>query len=303
MELRQGTGVVITQWRDHETTEECLKYLRALDQPPLAIVVVDNESQADVRVAQEKHHPDVTFIGLSRNEGHPAAVNLGAHLMLEKHCEFILLLDNDAFLTPACLGILEAALRNEPLAAAATPLILSGRRPGLVWYGGGRISMLGNSVHENMWKPADGVDRSKRTVRYATSCVLLVRALIFEKIGGFDASLYAYTDDLEFSYRVRHQGRSLLYVPTAEATHGESVNVIKVAGKHYRDYYTMRNRLLVVWKHGTMRQKLAGIPLSIIWYGFGYAFLFLLRGEMQRASALLKGIADFIDGRTGKGNL
>jgi GT2 family glycosyltransferase len=303
MGKRLGTGVVITQWRDPETTEECLRYLRSLDQAPMAIVVVDNESQEEVRVAQAKRHPEVTFIGLSRNEGHPAAVNLGAHYVLEKQCEFILLLDNDAFLSPSCLGILEAALHNEPMAAAATPLILSGRRPGQVWYGGGRISALGNSIHENMWKPAEDVNRTTRPVRYATSCVLLVRALIFEKIGEFDASLYAYSDDLEFSYRVRREGRPLLYVPAAEATHGESINVIKVAGKRYRDYYTMRNRLLVVWKHGSLRQRLMGIPLSIVWYGFGYALLFLLRGEKPRARALLKGIVDFLDGRTGKGEM
>jgi GT2 family glycosyltransferase len=132
---------------------------------------------------------------------------------------------------------------------------------------------------------------------------MLVRCAAFEEVGGFDASLITYSDDLDFSLRLKQKGYALLFVPSARATHGESVNVLKVAGKPFRDYYTMRNRLSVVWKRGSFGQKLIGIPLSIIWYGFAHALLFLLRGEKQRTRALLKGMGDFFDNRTGKGDL
>jgi len=286
MQSPSGTGIVIVQWRDPDTTAICLKHVRAMVLPPRVIVVVDNESNEDIREAQAELFPEVTFVGLEGNEGHPRAVNTGARIAIKHGCEYLLLRDNDAFVTPTCLEILEEILQAEPSAGGVSPLILSGRRPGLIWYGGGKVSFLGNSVHESMWKPADQAGRSTRAVEYVTSCALLVRSAAFAAVGGFDSALHAYTDDLDFSFRLRRAGYSLLYAPSAEVTHGESVNVIKVAGKPFRDYYTMRNRLIVIRRHGTWLQKLLGIPLSIIWYGGVYAAASLLRGEWRRSRAL-----------------
>ncbi len=299
MQNPNGTGTVIVQWRDPDSTAVCLKHVRALVLPPRVIIVVDNESKEDIREAQAGLSPEVTFVGLARNEGHPCAVNIGARIAMDLGCEYLLLLDNDAFVTPSCLEKLEGILRAEPSVGAVSPLILSGRRPGLIWYGGGKVSFLGNSVHECMWKPADQAGRSTRAVEFVTSCALLVRFAAFTAVGGFDSSLHAYTDDLDFSLRLRRAGYSLLYAPAAEVTHGESVNVIKVAGKPFRDYYTMRNRLIVIRRHGTWLQKLLGIPLSILWYGAAYAAVFLLRGEWRRSRALCRGILDFMLGRSG----
>lgn len=295
-----GTGAVITQWRDPETTDLCLQHLSASARPPRMIVVVDNESDERLLASQASRHPGVHFIARQSNEGHPAAVNAGAAVIMEHQCEFVFIMDNDALCGPESLGLLETALRETPEAAAVAPMILSGRRPGRVWFGGGRVSLLGNGVHENMWEVAAGMDRTPRFVSYAPSTALLVRASAFSLLGGFDASLHAYTDDLDFCCRAARAGLRLLYLPAAEVKHGESVNVIKVAGREFRDYYTMRNRLIVIRKHGSLFQKIPGIPLSILWHGLGMASLFLFRGEPRRAAALLRGIGDFFKGRTGR---
>ncbi len=130
---------------------------------------------------------------------------------------------------------------------------------------------------------------------------MLVRCAVFDAVGGFDASLITYSDDLDFSLRLREKGYALLFVPSARVTHGESINVLKVAGKPFRDYYTMRNRLAVIWKHGSLLRRSISIPLSIIWYGGVYGALFTLRGEWRRTRALLRGIRDFVAGRSGLG--
>ncbi len=288
MQKPSSTGIVITQWRDPETTAVCLSHVASLTLQPRMVVVVDNESDNDILVAQSEKFPRARFLGLSTNTGHANAVNVGVRQVREGGCDYALLLDNDAYVAPESLEILEAALNDQSAAAAASPLIFSGRRPGLVWYGGGRISLLGNSIHERMWESAEQVDRSTRPVGFVTSCALLVRTAAFNAVGGFDASLHAYTDDLDFCLRMRKTGSPLLFVPAAEVTHGESVNVIKIAGKEFRDYYTMRNRLIAIRKNGTLLQKVLGIPLSVGWYGGVFGASFLLRGEWSRTTALLR---------------
>jgi GT2 family glycosyltransferase len=294
-----ATGVVITQWRDTETTRVCLKHVALLTPAPRVVVVVANEcNDADVRLQMDQF-PGVRFLSLPANTGHANAVNVGVTHVIECGCEYALLLDNDAFITPKSLQVLETALHAGAAAVAASPLILSGRRPGLVWYGGGRVSFLGNGVHEYMWRPPTAVPRTIREVGFLTACAMLMRCDAFSALGGFDASLVTYSDDLDLSLRLKQSGLSLLFVPSAEVTHGESVNVIKVAGKPFRDYYTMRNRLIVIRRHGTWLQKLLGIPLTIIWYGGVHAVVFLLRGEWRRSRALCRGTLDFMLGRSG----
>ena len=296
---RSSTGIIIIQWRDPETTAECLKHVAALVRHPRVVAVVDNESDKEILEAQAEMFPDVRFLGLPTNTGHANAVNVGMRHLEECGCERALLLDNDAYVTPASLEVLESALNEQPAVAAASPMILSGKRPGLIWYGGGRVSLFGNSIHEDMWQPAARASHATRPAGFVTACAMLVRCAAFDAVGGFDPSLITYSDDLDFSLRLKKKGYSLLYVPSARVTHGESVNVIKVAGKPFRDYYTMRNRLAVIWKHGSILQRLAGIPLSIIWYGGVYGLMFMMCGEWRRAKGLLQGILDFLAGRSG----
>jgi GT2 family glycosyltransferase len=295
------TGIVITQWRDPETATLCLEHVAALRPLPRMVVVVDNESDAHTLEAQTSKFPDVRFIALQTNTGHANAVNLGVTHLHENGCTYALLLDNDAFVAPEALGILEAAMQGDPDAGAASPLILSGRRPGLIWYGGGKISFLGNGVHEQMWKRAGGLGATSRDVAFVTGCAMIVSCAAFAGVGGFDASLITYADDLDFSLRLQRAGYRLLFIPAARVTHGESVNVIRVAGKPFRDYYTMRNRLLMIRRHGTRFQRVAGIPATIFWHGGVYSCMFLARGEWRRAIALARGVRDFFMLRTGRG--
>jgi hypothetical protein len=299
MNQTAGTGIVITQWRDTETTKVCLEHVAALTPGPSVIVVVADESNNTEVRAQMDAFPSVRFLGLPTNSGHAHAANVGIRYVLGCGCEYALLLDNDAFVSPDSLLALQAALQSTPGAAAASSLILSGRKPGLVWYGGGRVTILGNSVHDYMWKPATEVPRFIREVDFVTACAMLIRCDAFNAIGGFDSSLITYSDDLDLSLKLKHSGFSLLFVPSAKVTHGESVNVIKVAGKSFRDYYTMRNRLIVARRHGTLFQKTVGLLLSSLWYGGVYAVAFLLRGEWRRSRALIRGVRDFVSGRSG----
>ncbi len=300
MENVSSTGIVITQWRDPETTAHCLEHVAALRPPPHMVVVVDNESDAHTLEVQTVKFPDVHFLPQQANTGHANAVNLGVTHLRQNGCSYALLLDNDAFVTPDTLGILEAGIRSVPGAGAASPLILSGRRAGLIWYGGGRISWFGNGIHEHMWQIARAVGAEPREVAFVTACAMIVSCEAFAGISGFDASLITYADDLDFSIHLQRAGYRLLFIPAARVTHGESVNVIKVAGKAFRDYYTMRNRLIVIRKHGTTVQKWVGIPFSVFWYCIVHGCVFALRGEPGRTRALVQGALDFFRGRTGR---
>lgn len=111
--------------------------------------------------------------------------------------------------------------------------------------------------------------------------------------------LVNYSEDLDLSWKIYKSGYKIIFVPSGIALHGESKNVIKIAGKVFRDYYTMRNRLHMIRKYRNVFQKYVGIPISIIWYTIVFGIIHTLRGEWKQTHALILAVNDFVKGRIG----
>lgn len=295
--------IVIANWNDEQTTSKCLEHIQKLDYSNYYVTVVDSGSSDGSGERIKQNYPWLNLIRLQENYGHTHAANVGAKLTAKEESQYILFLDNDAYLEPSCLTLLINNIETNSKYGMACPLIFSEKKSEKIWYGGGSITIFGNAHHDNMGKIIDSDSLRTKVVEYTTSCVLLAKREIFNQVGGFDEQLFNYSEDLDLSWKVRLLGYDLIYVPTAHAIHGESKNVIKVAGKIFRDYYTMRNRLYMIRKYGNIFQKYVGIPVSIFWYAVGYGAIYLLRGEWKRTKYLMLGVLDFVTGRLGKKDL
>ncbi|MBA4320314.1 MAG: hypothetical protein C0412_18105 [Flavobacterium sp.] len=297
--ISPAVQIVVANWNDEQTTAKCLEHIRKLDYSNYYATVVDSGSSDGSGEIIKQNYPWVHLVQVQDNYGHTHAANVGAKSTAEEKSKYILFLDNDAYLEPSCLTLLIQSIETNPKYGMACPLIFSENKSGTIWYGGGRITIFGNAHHEEMGKVADTDLIQTKIVEYATSCVLLIRRNIYDQVGGFDEKLFNYSEDLDLSWKVRLLGYKLIYVPTAHAVHGESKNVIKVAGKVFRDYYTMRNRLYMIRKYGNVFQKYVGIPISIFWYTIVFGIIHTLRGEWKRTQALILGVNDFVKGRIG----
>jgi GT2 family glycosyltransferase len=291
--------VVVTHWNDEETTIDCLEHLKKVEYAGVSVTVVDSGSTDGSGERIRRTHNWVRVVRIPENRGHAFAANVGASLASEGRSLYLFFLDNDAFVEPDCLDVLVGNLEATPQAAMACPLILSERNRDRVWYAGGYITFLGNARHKRMGKSWNGDPSPSEPTGFATSCALLVRRSVFEMAGGFNTDLGSYSEDLELSIKVRRSGYEILFVPNACVYHGESLNVIKVAGKSFRDYYTIRNRLYIIRKYGSAFQKSIGVICTILWYAVAHGVAYFLRGEWERTRALLLGVQDFFRGRLG----
>ncbi len=295
-------AIVFAHWEDEATSAECLGHLAvAAGADEAAWIMVDNGSTDGSAGRLHAKYPRVTVIRREQNVGHAAAINAGADAAHALGCELMLMLDNDAFVAPDAIPAMLGLFGRRPDAGVASPRILSGRRPGLLWYDGGSLSVFGRGSHDNMWRSAAATPKIERDVAFATACAMMVRLDAFRAAGGFDDALITYADDLDLSIRIRKAGYAIVHVPTAEVTHGESRNVISRAGKAFRDYYNMRNQLIIAWRHGGIAGRCAGVPAAMLGAGLLPAIAHALRGQPQRSKALVRGIADFLRGRTGWG--
>lgn len=78
-----------------------------------------------------------------------------------------------------------------------------------------------------------------RAVDYATGCCLLVRREVIEALGMLDESYRIYTEDADWSMRVRRAGYDVLYEPGARIWHRVSVS----SGGHL-SWFKLRNKFL-----------------------------------------------------------
>ena len=303
MDSRPGLAIVFAHWEDEATSAECLSHLAASPGALGAVwIMVDNGSRDGSADRLHALYPRLQIIHMDQNVGHAAAINAGADAAHALGCEFMLMLDNDAFVAPDAIPAMLGLFWRRPDAGVASPRILSGRRPGLLWYDGGSLSMFGRGSHDNMWRSAAATPKTERDVAFATACAMMVRLAAFRAAGGFDDSLITYADDLDLSIRIRKAAYTIVHVPSAEVTHGESRNVISRAGKAFRDYFNMRNQLIIAWRHGGTVGRCAGVPAAMLSAGILPAIAHALRGHPQRSKALMRGIMDFLYGRTGWGS-
>jgi GT2 family glycosyltransferase len=184
------------------------------------------------------------FIASDRNLGFSGGNNLGLDLALRDGDEFVYLLNPDTEVQP---GFLEAA-RRVMTAHTAAGVVQSQLR---LHPDTGRLNSWGNEIHflgfgyaggESV--PADSAEARRhlvvRDIAYASGAGMMIRTSCLRAIGNLDAELFAYHEDLEFSWRARLAGWRVLLAPESVVWHK-----YEFSRSVQKWYWMERNRFLV----------------------------------------------------------
>src|SRR5262249_16315370 len=148
---------------------------------------------------------------------------------------------------PQCIETLIAAAERDPAIALVNPRILMGDTTDELWFGGARYSPWGG-------RPTHVVEMDRslnaRDIEFPTGCALLVRLDALPAAADiFDASLFAYAEDLDLSRRLRRAGRRIRYIPRALVWHFAGSSHRGPSGQALRFYLSTRNQLRVAARH------------------------------------------------------
>jgi hypothetical protein len=137
-------------------------------------------------------------------------------------------------------------------------------------------------------------DEAPGDLKWLSGCALLVRMSAIPQIGPFDERLFAYWEDVDFSFRAGRVGR-LAAVPEARIFHHGSTTFGR-RSPFYR-YLMARNEWRVLKAHG-----LTGPGWTRRFLGRHLRSAAMLGGQGQRdaSNAILAGIVDAIRGRRGR---
>lgn len=289
-------AAVVVNWNGGEQNLACIGSLYAQGPELGLIVLVDNGSHDGSCELVERHFPQVRVLRHGANLGFGAGSNAGLEQAFAAGAETVLFFNNDATLPAGTLRTLLDALERLPAAGLVGPRVLYADDPGRVWSAGGAVTWRQNLTRLVGHGKRDGPRyRSTREVDFLAGCVLLVRAATLRDVGGFDAELFAYNEDVDLALRARAAGHGSWLVGEASALHAPSSST--GGGYNARRKYMMGvNSVWLLRRWGRARHWVSFLLFDVGSLPFA-ALLELSRGRARSVYAKALGIWDGLRGR------
>ena len=217
-----NVSVIVLNFNHAETTLECLDALSRSASPLIReIIVVDNGSSHDELAILRRRHRRSGFrlveVGVNRFFGE------GNNIGVDFACgDYIVFLNNDAFVQPGWIEALATTMRDDPSVAAVGPMFLY--PDGRVQEVGGVVVPTGDVVQigkGSVWGPEHFDTPSM--VDYCSAACLMMRRADFLKVGGFGLEWEpAYYEDTDLCLKLWTQCGKVMVNPNATVVHIES---------------------------------------------------------------------------------
>ena len=284
-----SSTVLVINHRKRALLDECLTSVEtalAAHAGESELVVIDNGSDDGSSEMVRVRHPSASLVELSENEGFAGAVVRGARAA---RGDWLILVNNDARLEPDALALLLAAGASDPRVGSVTPQIRFADRPAVVNMAGIGLDSLGIAYELFAGRPiAEAAGAGPVEVFGTSGCVAAYRMSMLAEIGGFDATFFAYLEDVDVAWRARMAGWRALYEPRAVAYHHGSATLGHGSALKYQ--LSGRNRVRLIAKNATTGQ-LVRWGWAMVLFDVAYISLIVVT---ERTLAPLRGRAQGI---------
>ena len=277
--------VVIPNYNGLHFLDKCLNSMDAQTMKEVHTIVVDNGSTDGSIEYIRENFPWVELIAMGENTGFDHAVNVGIE---KSKTPYVLLLNNDTEVEPEFVEELYKAVEASDDIFSVSSKMLNFTNRDIMDDAGDFYSVLG-------WQFQRGVGRAERVfakpAKIFSSCAgaAIYRKSIFEKIGRFDESFFAYFEDIDIGYRAKIQGYKNVFCPTARVYHVGSGS----SGSKYNDFkvsLSSRNSIYLIYKNMPIIQIVINLPALLV--GYFVKWLFFVKKGFGRV--YFKGIIDGI---------
>ena len=196
--------------------DEVAQSLARLTLKPRRVIVVDNASSDGAVDALAERHPEVEVLRPGRNLGFAAANNEGARAASD--CEWIALLNPDAFPEPGWLEALAQAASEHPDYTMIASRLDRATAPGQLDGSGDVYHVSGLAWRRDHRRPV-GEGSGAGEVFSVCAAAALYQRHAFLAAGGFDERFFCYFEDTDLAFRLRLQGHRCWYEPRSMVRH------------------------------------------------------------------------------------
>jgi GT2 family glycosyltransferase len=167
--------------------------------------------------------------------------------LADTRIDFVAVLNNDVSLDREWHRAGVDAIELQPDYGTCATCVLRVEPPGVVESAGIAWDGRGTAGGLRQGQPPPVVGEPPVEVWGASAAAALYRRELFESVGLFNESFFAYQEDVELAMRARRAGWRSVLAPAARARHlGHGTNRRFPLGGTFADYYNARNRLAVL---------------------------------------------------------
>lgn len=253
-------AVLIVNFNSGGDLVVCLQALARQTRRPCQVLIVDNASTDGSCDAALAHYPDVTVVRLTRNIGFAAANNLAAALAAD--CQWLALLNPDAFPEPTWLAELTRAALLHPECAAFGSRLLLASNPDRLDGTGDVYHVSGMAWRRDEGRQSSVAESASREIFSPCAAAALYQREAFIEVGGFDPTYFCYHEDVDLGFRLRLAGHQARYVPAAVCRHGSSAT----SGRRsdFSAYHGHRNLVWTYCKNMPASLALWHLPQALL---------------------------------------
>jgi GT2 family glycosyltransferase len=247
-------AVIMLNTNEGDVVPRALEALARQERRPDRTIVLDNASTDGSPERIEREFPWVELVRLGRNAGFAAGNNAGVRRADD--CDWVFLLNGDAFPEPDCVGALLRAAEANGGDSFFAARMMRATEPGVIDGAGDLYHVSGLAFRRHHGKALDDCPGALLPAETFSVCggAALYRREAYLDAGGFDESFFGYYEDHDLAFRLRLAGHSARYVPDAVVHHIGSATTGRES--EYTVYHAYRN---LVWTW------VKNMPSPLIW--------------------------------------
>ena len=198
--------VIIVTYNAHKWIRKCFSSIYIL----IYVTLVVDIDCADVSILVfVSEFPDVMLSIQSQNLGFGKANNIGLQKAMDEDYDYVLLLNQDAWVLPNTIDDLMAAHGSNPQYGVLSPMQYH--------------SMTNDierqfAIYVKRYK-VDVFSKDIEPVEFANAAIWLISKQCIARVGGFDPLFPHYGEDTDYLQRVHHKGYKVGIVPKIIAYH------------------------------------------------------------------------------------
>ena len=238
--MKKTISVVVLNWNGADVTPDCLRSLEHQTTKPNEIIVVDNGSVDGSAKTIEKEFKGTKLLKQPKNLGFAGGVNVG---IIAAKSVYVFLLNNDATCESTCLEeLLKTATKNDADITQAVILTNNGKN---IDSCGDVYSIWGLPYPEHRNQPTSKLPKADKAIFAASGGASMYKRSLFDEIGLFDESFFAYYEDVDISMRAQLRAKKIWLSRKAIVHHKMNYSADKLPG--FGREMTIRNSIYLFW--------------------------------------------------------
>lgn len=210
--------IIVVTYKGHLWYERCFTSLRNSEYP-VQTIAIDNASNDGTVEYIREHFPEIHLIESKENLGFGRANNIGMRYALDHGCDYVFLLNQDAWIEPNTIGELIRIAEKHPKYGILGPVQVNKEKTKVL---NGVIQFLINPDNVNHKLFSDlilGSTAEVYPVAEINAAAWLLPRKTLETVGGFDPIFLHYGEDWNYLSRVLYHGLKVGLVPHLQVVH------------------------------------------------------------------------------------